>query len=141
MSCVACKHMYQVQRWNQRSGRKIPMLVWADCPLEKLPLFWAASEVANVSACGRVGILESSWRLAKEMGRSLPLSLGVMKYLDICFHGCLGANPLSSYMSVRFPSLQHIFFFDYYTWNPPAILKKLTNEGGWKPEKNATELH
>ena len=108
------------------------MLVWADCPLEKFPLFWAASKVANVSEYERVGILESSWRLAKEMGRSLPLSLGVMKYLNICFHGCLGANPLSSYMSVRFPSLQHIFFFDYYTWNPPAILKKLTNEGGWK---------
>ena len=141
MSCVACKHMYKLGA-ELAVERKIPMLVWADCPLEKFPLFLAASQTANVKEYERVGLLESSWRLAKEMGRSLPLSLGVMKYLNLCFHGCLGANPLSTYMSVRFPSLKHIFFFDYYTWNPPAILKKLTNEVGWKPpEKLASDWH
>jgi hypothetical protein len=76
------------------------------------------------------------------MGRSLPLSVGVIKYLSLCFHGCLGASPLSKYMTFRFPGLKHIFFFDYYAWNPPAILDKLINEIGWKrPEKLASDWH
>ena len=141
MSCVACKHAYKLGA-ELAVERKIPMMVWGDCPLEKFPLFLAASQTKNLKQYERVGLLESSWRLAKEMGRSLPLSIGVMKHLNLCFHGCLGASPLSTYMSVRFPSLKHIFFFDYYTWNPPAILKKLTNEVGWKPPENlASDWH
>lgn len=71
-----------------------------------------------------------------------PLSLGAIKHFSLCFHGCLGASPMGRYMSVRFPSLKHIFFFDYYDWNPPAILEKLTSEVGWKrPEKLASDWH
>jgi hypothetical protein len=141
MSCVACKHMYKLGA-ELASERKIPMAIWADCPLEKFPLFLAASEQENVKEYKRVGLLESSWRLAKEMRSSMPLSLGVIKYFNLCFHGCLGSNPLSTYMSVRFPKLRHVFFFEYYNWNPPAILNKLVSEIGWKPpEKLATDWH
>jgi hypothetical protein len=140
MSCVACKHMYLLGI-KLATKRKIPTIVWADCPLEKFPPLLAASRASNLREYERVGLINSCIRLTKEMIGSSEVSKGVFKNLSICYYGCLGSSPTSSYFKLMYPKIKHIFIYDYISWNPHLIIDTLIKNGWEKPKNLENDWH
>ena len=130
LTCVACKHLH-ILGAELAVKRKIPMMVWGNCPLEAPPFLAIKEENYE-----REGLLKSAIFLAKEMCLSRELQKGVIKHLSTCLYGCLAFDPTSKYLKLRYPSVEHVFFFNYLDWNPSNIVERLVADAGWKPPKN-----
>ncbi len=129
LTCVACKHLHLLG--NKLAGeRGIPMIFWANCPLEYAP-FLAIKRLDNNNHFERSGLIRSGALLVREAVRSRRLMQNVLSDLAVTAFGCLSLSPTSWYIRHKFPKISQMFFYDYYSWNPEIIVKKLTDETGW----------
>lgn len=139
MTCVACKHLHLLGA-ELAIKRRIPMIVWSVCPLEYSP--FTAIKQSKTEAMAREGLLTSAIRLSQELLRCRDLCEGILRHLGLCFSGCLAFSPTSKYLSLRYPSLKHIFFFDFCDWQPDVIVRELVARAGWSPPQEVvTDWH
>lgn len=127
MTCVACKHLHLLGSELARD-RGIPMMVWANSPLEYSP-FLAIKKRSD--GIGREGLAKSAALLATKLAASPRFLLGVARHFPTCLNGCLSFAPTSKYLAYRFPMLEQIFFFEYVEWNADQILERLRERTPW----------
>ena len=130
-TCVACKHLHLLGA-KLAVERKIPLIVWANCPLEYAPFLALKFKGQKGNSFKRGGIYEGSKLLAKELINSRDLLTGIVRNYRVCIPGCLAFAPTTSYFGARFPKLKHLFFYDYFDWNPETIIASLEKNAGWK---------
>jgi len=124
MICVACKHLHLLG-CEIAKKRNIPMMIWSNCPLEYSPFLAIKLKTGNNNQLNRSGIIKSGLKLSQKMITSPNLLKGFMKYFRTSLYGCLAVSPTSKYLKYRYPSLTHIFFYDFIEWDPELILSKL----------------
>jgi glucosamine--fructose-6-phosphate aminotransferase (isomerizing) len=131
MTCVACKHLHLLGT-RLAALRKIPMVVWANCPLENPP-FLALRPVAckGSSDFKRESIVKASGRLLNEISSPSFLTLGLLKHFKTSVLGCLSVTPSSKYLRMRYPSVKHVYFYEFCQWSPLTIVQKLRAQTGW----------
>lgn len=140
MTCVACKHLH-ILGAELAVKRNIPMIVWAQNPLEHAPFLALKVKKKQETQQGRDGLLKGSLLLAKEMTSSMETTKGVIRHFPTCLYGCLSFSPTSKYLKLRYPA-KHIFFFDYCEWNSTKIIEKLVKRAGWElPSKVESDWH
>ena len=129
MSCVACKHLHLLgTRLAYR--RKIPMVVWANSPIEDPPfVVLKFKPVQGAHEFKRENIIKAGGRMLME---TPSLALAFMKHPRTSTLGCLSVTPISKYLSMRYRGLKHIYFYDYIDWQPKIIVKALTGRVGWE---------
>jgi len=141
MTCVACKHLHSLGS-ALAIKRKIPMIVWAACPLEIPPILPLKLEFNKENQFERQGMSKSAIQLVFEILKTKGFASGVMKHFSTCAIGCLGVTPTSKYLKLRYPSITQIMFFDYCDWNASNIREKLKEATGWKqPEHIPDDWH
>lgn len=138
MICVACKHLHTLG-CGLAMTRGIPMMVWSTCPLEYAP-FLAIKK--GQDAMKRQTLLRSALLLAGEAAGSSALVCGVMRHLPLVLKGCLAFAPTTGYIRLRYPSLRHLFFFQYCAWNESVIRGTLRASTPWSvPPEIAQDWH
>lgn len=141
LTCVACKHLHSMGN-RLAVKRNIPMLVWSNCPLEIPPFLPLRLNSTTRQQFKRDGMIKGATRLGREMLATKGLASGVFKHFSTCMTGCLSVTPTSKYLKFRYPSKKQIFFFNFCDWNPSIMIKKLTEETGWKkPEDMPDDWH
>jgi len=141
MICVACKHLHLLG-CELAKKRNIPMLVWANCPLEYSPFLAIKLKTDSGKQLERSGLITSGIQLTKKMIYSPKLLTGFIKYFKTSLYGCLAVSPTSKYLKFKYPNLQQIFFYDYIDWKPDFILSELKEKYDWKkPVDAATDWH
>lgn len=136
LTCVACKHLH-ILGAEVAVKRGIPMMVSAVCSFE-LPPFLALRKLSK-EHFDREGVLKGAMLLARETGLSIELCKGIIRHLSTCLYGCLAFSPTSKYLRLKYPTIKHVFFFDYCEWNPSDIVEKLTTNVGWKKPENVVD--
>ena len=131
LTCVACKHLHLFGT-ELAVKRNAPFVVWAKCPLEDSP-FLALKPQKNSTS--REGLVKGGILLASELMKSPKLVGAVIRHFPMTTKGCLAFSPTSSYMKMRYGSVQQIPLFEYWPWNPKQIYATLT-EAGWKKPAN-----
>ncbi len=138
MVCVACKHLH-ILGTELAVKRNIPMLVWSTCPLENPPFIALEPKGTKGKDFERQGMFQSAVQLTKEMIHSRQFAAGFFKHFSTCTYGCLAVVPTAKYLSLRYPSKQHILFFRYCEWNPTDIIREIVSKAGWKPPANVPD--
>jgi len=132
MVCVACKHLH-ILGARLAIERKIPLMVWAMCPLENSPFMAIKLSEKSGDDFAREGMMKNAGKLASAMIRSPHFTGSFFKHFSLCVNGCLAFVPGTRFLKSRYPSIKHVHFFDYCDWNPSKIVKTLVDETGWKP--------
>ncbi len=127
MLCVACKHLHALGT-EIAAARKIPTVVWANCPLENAP-FLALKKKAD--GYGREGLTKGALLLASEIAASPRFAAGIVRHLRLCTKGCLSFEPTSRYLQLRYPGVNCLFFFAYHSWNGDQIRQELEANTPW----------
>lgn len=137
MSCVACKHLHLFGT-ELAVKRGAPFVVWAKCPLEDSP-FLALKPIKNSTS--REGLIKGGMLLAGEVMRSRILLSAILQHFTMTGKGCLAFSPTSSYMKMRYPSVQQIPIFEYWQWDPKLIYATLERAGWKKPTSVHSDWH
>jgi hypothetical protein len=137
LTCVACKHLHLFGT-ELAAERKAPFMVWAKCPLEDPPFLALKSKQNSTS---REGLAKGGFLLASEVLQSKTLFGAVVRHFPVTLKGCLAFSPTSSYMKLRYPSVQQIPLFEYWPWNPKEIYATLINAGWKKPTNVPSDWH
>jgi hypothetical protein len=138
MTCVACKHLH-ILGTRLAKERGIPMIVWSMCPLETPPFIPTQREEGNPE---RRGMIELGLLLLKNMLTYTKFRKAVFGDVFTCVFGCLAFRPSSGYLQLRYPSVKHIYFFDYCDWNRDDMVATLKMHTGWSvPESVVTDWH
>lgn len=137
LACVACKHLHLFGT-ELAVKRNAPFVVWAKCPLEDSP-FLALK--ARENSTSREGLLKGSMLLASDLMKSPKLLGAVIGNLPLTTRGCLAFSPTSTYMKMRYPSVQQISLFEYWPWNPKEIFATLLKAGWKKPANLPSDWH
>jgi|WetSurMetagenome_2_1015567.scaffolds.fasta_scaffold00057_18 hypothetical protein len=138
LTCVACKHLH-ILGARLATRRKIPLIVWSNCPLEYAPYIALKLQNKGDNQLKRSGLWEGGSLLAKQVLGSKELLLSLVSDLRISVPGCLAFSPTTAYFKVLFPKLKHLFFYDYIDWNPAAIVDALEKNAGWKRPENVSD--
>ena len=139
MTCVACKHLHIIgTRLAKR--RKIPMIIWAECPLEE-PQFIPA-HIENMEISRNKRMVELGSLMMKKLLALKEFRRAVINNFSTCLHGCLAFRPKSGYLQIRFPSVKQLNFFDYYDWDDTELTYLLINNLNWfVPDSVVTYWH
>jgi hypothetical protein len=128
MSCVACKHLHLLGT-KLAARRKIPMVVWANCPLEDPPfVVLKFKPVQGAHEFQRESILKAGSRV---LIGTPALSVPFLKHPRTSILGCLSVTPKSKYLALRYPSVTQVYFYDHIDWNPRVIVDALTSRARW----------
>jgi hypothetical protein len=131
MTCVVCKHLYLLGT-RLAALRKIPMVVWANCPLENPPFLALRPESHKGSSdFKRESIVKASSRLLNEIFCPSFLTLGLLRHFKTSVLGCLAVTPSSKYLRMRYPAVKHVFFYEFCKWNPIKIIQRLRAQTEW----------
>jgi glutamine---fructose-6-phosphate transaminase (isomerizing) len=140
MTCVGCKHLHLLGTRLARD-RGIPMMVWSVCPLETPPFIPSQRERSD-GAEQNQGMAALAMRLAKSMCTSWRFCASFLRHWPTCVAGCLAFQPGCRFLTLRYPSVKHVQFFDYCQWNGDAIVRTLQQEVGWEiPESVKSDWH
>lgn len=138
MTCVACKHLHTLG--NQLAvDRKIPMLIWSNCPLENPPFLALKLESSEDQQFQRQSFLKSAAALTSEMVRDRKFAKGFFRHFSTCAIGCLAVTPGAKYLKMRYPSNHQVLIFDYIRWDPEKIIRTLVEKAGWKPPEHVPD--
>jgi hypothetical protein len=139
MTCVACKHLHLLGT-ELAARRGIPMVIWANCPLENPPFLALRQKSPNGGAneFKRENIATAAARLA---GQVPALAGALIRYPRTSMLGCLAVTPRSKYLGLRFPSVKQVFFYDFIDWNPAEIVNRLQTEAGWVKPNAPDDWH
>jgi glutamine---fructose-6-phosphate transaminase (isomerizing) len=138
MTCVACKHLH-VFGSQLAAKKRAPFAVWAKCPLEDSP-FLALKPRGNGTQ--REGLLKGGVLLVAEILKSWQFLSAITRHFALTLEGCLSFTPSSSYLRLRYPSVEQLAFFEYWPWNPSEIYETLFREAGWrKPQDVESDWH
>jgi glucosamine--fructose-6-phosphate aminotransferase (isomerizing) len=141
MTCVACKHLHLLGT-RLAAQRKIPMVVWANCPLESPPFLALRTKSYEGSyEFKRENIAKASGRLANEIFCPSFLTRGLLKHFKTSVLGCLSVTPSSKYLRIRYPSVKQVFFYEFCKWNPNAIIQKLRTQTDWERPEVPDDWH
>ncbi len=129
MTCVACKHLHLLGT-KLAARRKIPMVVWANSPLEDPPfVVLKFKPVEGAHEFKRESIVKAGSRMLLE---TPALAAAFLRHPKTTTLGCLSVTPISKYLAMRFPSITHVYFYDYFEWNPRIIVMALTSKVKWE---------
>ncbi len=138
MTCVACKHLH-VFGTQLAIKKQAPFVVWSKCPLEDSPFLALKSRGSGTQ---REGILKGAVMLVGEILRSRHLISTIARHFELTFKGCLAFAPSSTYLRLRYPSVEQLAFFEYWSWNPTEIYETLFHEANWrKPQDVPSDWH
>ncbi|MFC1783134.1 7-cyano-7-deazaguanine synthase [Planctomycetota bacterium] len=139
MACVACKHMFLLGvRLAQKIGA--PTMVWASCPLEVPPFIPTVNKSRQDSKYKGMGDLALD--LAHRVCTNHHFRQAFWGNFSTCVFGCLAMKYRSGYMRVRYPSVKHLRFFQYYPWNEQEIIETLKQHTGWSiPDSVVCDWH
>ena len=140
MTCVACKH-FHILGSKIAEERNIPMIAWANSPLEYSP-FLALKIIGNKKEQHkRESNTKGSVLLMKEILKTREFPLTFFKHFDTCYKGCLSAFPTSGYLKKKFPDITPVFFFEYHNWNPTQIKDFVKKRVDWKIPGKKDDWH
>ena len=129
MCCVACKHLHLLGT-KLAARRKIPMVIWANSPLEDPPFVVLKFKPAErAHEFKRESIIKAGSRMLLE---TPSLAKAFLKHPRTSILGCLSVTPISKYLAMRFPSVTHVYFYDYIEWNPKIIVDDLISRVKWE---------
>jgi hypothetical protein len=129
MSCVACKHLHLLGT-RLAAKRKIPMVVWANSPIEDPPfVVLKFKPVEGAHEFKRENIIKAGTRMLME---TPSLAAAFLKHPRTSTLGCLSVTPISKFLSLRYRGLTHIYFYDFIDWQPKTIVENLTSRVGWE---------
>ncbi len=131
MTCVACKHLHTLGS-ELAAKRKIPMVVWAACPLEIPPILPLKLQSNKENQFKRQGMIKSAVQLANETISTPGFSSSIIKHFRTSLIGCLGVTPTAKYLKLRYPSVSQILYFDFFAWSAKQIRKDLKENTNWK---------
>jgi hypothetical protein len=138
MTCVACKHLH-LQGTRLAARRRIPMVVWANCPLENPPFLALRPQTAEGAyEYKRENIVKAAGRL---LNQAPSLATALAKHPKTSLLGCLCVTPSSKYLGLRYPGVKHLFFYDFIRWDPIAIVEKLSSQVSWVRPKAPDDWH
>jgi hypothetical protein len=137
MTCVACKHLH-ILGTRLAKERGIPMVVWSESPLE-IPPFIPTQRKGGTEAAPR-GLVGLGVVLARNLVGESMFRKAFFKNMSTCVFGCLAFRPNTGYLQRRYPSVTHIQFYDYCTWDGVAIIRALKTQTAWSvPESVVTD--
>jgi hypothetical protein len=138
MTCVACKHLHL---FGNKLARELnaPFVAWGKCPLEDSPFLALKYDTEKK---GREGLVRGGVLLTREVASSPQLVGSIVRNFSLTLQGCLAVSPDSPFIKWRFPTVEQLFFFDYWPWNPKEIVSTITRETGWRrPTNRPTDWH
>lgn len=139
MTCVPCKHLH-VMGTRLAKKRKIPFVVWATCPLETPPFI--PTQPGNTNNAKSRSNIDLALVLSKSLIKEGKFRNAFFKNIKTNAEGCLAFNPGTGYLSLKYPSVKHLRYFEYEPWNGPAIRKALEEQTSWKvPQSLASDWH
>lgn len=139
MTCVACKHLH-ILGTQLAHDRNIPLIIWAESPLETPPFIPTQSESGTDARSRKFGDLAvmlirnllSQNKFRSAFFRNIPTSL----------YGCLAFRPECGYLHLRYPGVTHLQFFDYCRWDSAAIVMTLREYTPWSvPSSVVSDWH
>ncbi len=129
-ACLACKHIHLLGTQLAKQ-RGIPLVVWADCPLENPPLARFKMCERQDSANHRISELGArAWRRIWVDG---SFRRAFLKHAPICILGGLSLRPEGIYLRWRYPHIRHLHFYDYHRWDRAKIISELQAHTAWTP--------
>ncbi len=138
-ACVACKHIHLLGT-RLASERGIPMVVWADCPLENPPL--ARSQTGDRKSSTNHRIRELMARAWQQLCVDGSFRKAFLKYAPTCILGGLSLRPEGIYLRLRYPRVRHIHFYDYQPWDRAQIIAALQAHTSWTtPDTLPSDWH
>jgi glutamine---fructose-6-phosphate transaminase (isomerizing) len=145
LTCVACKHLH-LQGTQMAARRGIPMVVWANCPLETPPFLPLQPRTSDHTyRFKRENVFVSAMKLCRSGLTSPGLAGAFASHARTSVLGCLAVTPTAPGLRALYPSVKHVFFYDYYPWDPTAIRTELATRTGWvrpdAPDDWHTDCH
>jgi len=139
MTCVACKHLH-IMGTRLAKERRIPVVVWATCPLEVPPFIPTQPETGeNEKSKSMVSL---GMLLAKTIFRQTGFRKAFKRNPFLCIQGCLAFRPDSIWIQRRYPSVSHLHYFSFCVWNGKQIAEVLKQETPWSiPESVVSDWH
>jgi len=140
MSCAACKHLHCLGT-DLAARREIPLVVWADSPMEYAPFLSIAVKPDRRGDSRRGSLASGALRLAAATAGSPGLVRGLWRHFSLCLQGCLAFHPTSPWLRLRWPSVQRLSFFAYHDWEPAAMRAALIDGTGWRRPGGPDDWH
>lgn len=137
-ACIGCKHLHLLGT-RLASRRKIPMVVWSDCPLENPP--FAQYEVQERTRSARLRVRELAARVWRELFLDRGYRQAFLKHAMTCIYGGLALRPEGLYLRLRYPRVRHIHFYDYLRWDGEEILQALQPYAWAVPDSLPNDWH
>lgn len=138
-TCAACKHMHLLGT-RLAKERGIPLVVWANCPLENPPV----SGVKEGDSAGTV--YPGARSLLPHLGRRLradrKFRRAFGRHASTCLLGWLAVRPESPYLHWRYPQVRHLRYYDYCRWQRDEIVSALRAQADWDtPTQEPNDWH
>lgn len=128
MTCVACKHLHYLGT-RLAAERKIPLMVWAESPLETPPFLPTQSN--HEQRAQPKGIVHLSTLLAGNIIRHRRFRRAFLGDIATNAIGCLSFRPEGAFLGRRFPGVKHVQYFDYCDWNGTDMVAELKESADW----------